>query len=83
MDYSSIIKPLNPVTKANHIISVNHKSSQTLTEICQGNYCLDSKKIEAENNSLKALLKCRENEICKLKREIHKLKVSTIFESNI
>lgn len=59
---------------------VNQESPQSPTE--NRNNGFDMKKIEAENNSLRALLKCRDSEICKLKREIHKLKVSTIFDFN-
>lgn len=60
-------------------LSPSQESAQSSPENFHRNNGFDMKKIEAENNSLRALLKCRENEICKLKREIHKLKVSTFF----
>lgn len=86
MDYSPLLKPLQVVTnfsKLPHKISTNNKSSQTCDENLLGNLPSDTRKIEAENHSLKTLLKCRENEICKLKREIHKLKVSILFIDRI
>lgn len=60
----------------------NEKSSQPSTESSKLNHGFDITKLEAENNSLRTLLKSRENEIYKLKREIHKLKVSILFRSS-
>lgn len=81
MDYSPVLKPLlspkslsKPILKLADKNKTPHDSNGNTLEKYNS---ADMKSLQMENESLRTLLKCKENEICKLKREIHKIKVST------